>query len=114
MFGGENRTDGHVQALFFRLGQTDSHRFRRTLGLAVDNISAPFIEQILRTEAKFASIAVFPCRRAQIAERRLTFAGIELRDLTEFQFITFAGVAGEVVQDASTDSFDPAAALRLR
>ena len=67
------------------------------------------VEHILRVEAEFLGVAVFPGGRAQIAERDLAFAGIELGDLAELQLVAFAGIAGKIVEDAAAHRLDAAA-----
>ena len=55
---------------------------------------------------KALGVAAFPGGRAQIAGGHFALAGIELRDLAEFQRVALAGIAIEIVQNAPADRRD--------
>src|SRR5262249_17288005 len=57
------------------------------------------IEIVLRFEDELLRRAVLPGGRAQVAERDLALAVVELGDLAELQRVAFAGAAGEIVKD---------------
>ncbi len=64
------------------------------------------IEEIFRGELEALGVAAFPGGRAQVAGRYLALAGIELRDLAEFQRVALAGIAVEIVEDAAAHRGD--------
>ena len=85
----------------------------RAVGMAVDRLGLLVVEPVLRVEAEFLGVAVFPGGRAQVAEHRLGLAPIEFGDLAELQRVAFAGAAGEIVEDAPAHRLDGARAVRL-
>jgi len=105
VLGGEQQFGLEGQALLRRLGQADGDAVRGPFRLAVDRIAQFLIEVILGMEAQPTARAVLPRGRAQIAHRHLAFAAVELRNLAELERIAFAGVAGEVVQNAPAHGF---------
>ena len=64
-------------------------------------------------EAVALAGGVLPGGRAQIAERQLALAAVELRDLAEFGGVALAGAAGEIVEDAAARAVDRVRAARL-
>ena len=72
------------------------------------------VEIVLRLEDVRLGRAVFPRGRAQIAERDLALAIVELRNLAELQGIAFAGTAGEIVEDAAARRHGGGIAAGLR
>ena len=54
--------------------------------------------------------AVFPGRGAQVAQRLLALAIIDLGDLPELQRVALAGTAAKVIQDAAAHHLDRALA----
>ena len=62
--------------------------------------SVSFIRDV-DLEAIALARAVLPGGRAQIAQRHLALAAVELRDLPEFRGIALAGAAGEIIEDAA-------------
>src|SRR5262249_6439008 len=71
------------------------------------------VEKVLRLEHELLGGGVLPAGRAQIAERDLALAVVELGHLAELQRVAVAGVAGEVVENASARGHGGIAA-RLR
>ena len=63
-------------------------------------------------EAEALGGAVLPRGGAQIAERDLALAAVELGDLAELQRVALAGAAGEIVEDAAAHRVHRALAAR--
>src|SRR5713101_6793333 len=57
--------------------------------------------------------AILPGSRAQIAQRHLALAAVELRDLPEFRGVAFAGAAGKIIENASARAVDRVGTSRL-
>src|SRR6266403_2672327 len=79
----------------------------------VDRARVRVVHPRIDLEPVTLASAIFPRGRAQIAQRYLALAAIELRDLPEFRGVAFAGAAGETVEDASADVVDRVGATRL-
>ncbi len=86
-------------SLLLRLDQIDRGGGGAMLGMAVHGIDQVLVEKILRGKIEPLGVAAFPGRGPQIAGRDLAFAGIKFGHLAEFQRVTFARIAVEIVQD---------------
>src|SRR6266446_2360297 len=79
----------------------------------VDRARVRVVHPRIDLEPVTLASAIFPGGRAQIAQRYLALAAVELRDLPEFRGVAFAGAAGETIEDASADAVDRVGATRL-
>src|SRR5262249_56456039 len=68
--------------------------------LTLNRVDQRLVDVVLRLVDQFPAAAVFPAGRAQIAERDLSLAVVELRDLAELQRVALAGAAGEIVENS--------------
>src|SRR5258707_14506280 len=79
----------------------------------VDRARVRVVHPRIDLEPVTLASAIFPGGRAQIAQRHLALAAVELRNLPEFRSVAFAGAAGKTVEDASADVVDRVGATRL-
>jgi hypothetical protein len=100
VLGRKHQVGADIEHLVARFGELHRNAVFRALGLAVDRLAQPLVEKVLRVEAQPLRSALLPGCGAQVAHRHLALAGVELRNLAELQRVSFAGAAGEIVEDA--------------
>src|SRR5215475_4622979 len=91
-----------VERLVLGLRQYDPDDVLSALGAPVDRIDQLLVEVVLRRELVGFGGTVLPGRRAQVAQRDLAFAIVELGDLAKIELVAVAQVAGEVIENAAT------------
>src|SRR5688572_24296482 len=96
-----------------RLGQIHRHTVGAAVSLSVNCFDLILVDQVLRLEAVTRSGAVFPGDGAQIAYRRLSLARIQLGNLAELQRVPIAGIAREIIQNASRYRLGRTAVARM-
>src|SRR5262249_30403187 len=114
MIGREYGSHRDIERLGGGLLQADGDIVALALGLAVEGIDQRLIDVVLRFEDELLRRAVFPSGRAQVAERNLALPVTQSRDLTEWQGVSAAGMAGEVVEDSPTRAPRGGIAARVR
>src|SRR5882757_11309939 len=80
----------------------------------VDRARVRVVHPRIDLEPVTLASAIFPRGRAQIAQRHLALAAVELRDLPEFRGVAFAGAAGEIIDNAPARAVDRGRAARLQ
>src|SRR5258708_20539361 len=83
------------------------------LGDPVDRARVRVVHARIDLEPVALAGTVFPGGRAKIAQRHLALAAVQLRNLPEFGGVAFAGAAGKIIENASTDAVDRVGATRL-
>ena len=86
-----NTTVPSIELLVLGLAQLDGHAALLAVGASVHLADLLPVHVVLRLEAKALAVTFFPGGGAQVGERDLALAAVELRDLTELQGIAFAG-----------------------
>src|SRR5215510_13514447 len=114
VIGRERHGGFEIEALVHRLGEIDGDLVCLALGVPVDAIDQRLVHVVLRLVDELLRRAVFPGGRTHVAEGDLAFAVVELRHLAELQRIAVAGVAREIVKNATARGYRRGIAARLR
>ena len=101
MLGRKDDRGLEVELLVLRLRQRDADGILSALGAPVDRIDQLLVEVVLRGELIRLGGAVLPGRRAQVAQRDLALAIIELGDLAKIELVAVAHIAGEAIQNTA-------------
>src|SRR5258708_255969 len=103
-----------IEGFFRRLRKLHGDARVASISVAVDRLHRELVDEILRIEAEALGAALLPRAGAQIAQRRLALAAVELRDLAAIERIAVAGAAGEIVENAPAHRPHRALALRAQ
>src|SRR5205807_1868658 len=106
---------GAVEREGLRFGQLELNGDMVTsaLGDAVDRAGRLVVHARVDLEAIALAGAILPCGGAQVAQRHLAFAEIELGDLAEVRRVAVTGIARKIVEDAAAGAVDRARSPRL-
>ena len=100
LLGREHDLAVEFERLRDRLFQLDRDAVADPLRHAVDRRGLGIVHAGVDLEAVAFARSIFPGMRAQIAQRQLALAAVELRHLTKFGRVALAGAAREIVEDA--------------
>src|SRR5262249_44992978 len=98
------------EGLGLRQLQLDVDVVAIALGRSIDLAGVDVVGPRLDTEAEALPGGVFPGIGAQVGERDLTLAAVELGALAEVGRVALAGIVGELVEDAAARAVDRARA----
>ena len=113
LLGRKHRCAIERERLGLRLRQLDRDVVPGALRDAVNRARIGIIGARVDLEPIALAGAIFPGRRAEVAEGDFAFAAVEFGNLTEFGGVALAGAAGEIVQDAPARAVDRVGAARL-
>src|SRR6266403_247705 len=113
LLGRKYRAAIERKRLGHRLFQFDRDMIAGPLRYPVDRARVGVIHPRIDLEAIALARAILPGSRAQVAQRHLALAAVQLRDLPEFRGVAFAGAAGEIIEDSSARAVARVGTARL-